>query len=77
MLNQIHKITGQKVTADDPIVAAALINSQLIRQAGMDAQATIHFTVAEMLADLSNAVKLERQAAAHAYQEAMESAQTP
>ena len=37
LLVDIFALTGQKVEIDDPIVAAALIHSTLLRRAGQDA----------------------------------------
>lgn len=41
LLQEIFARTGQKVQADDPLVAAALIHSTLLRRAGHDAARAI------------------------------------
>jgi len=64
LVGEIFQLTGQKVEADDPIVVAALIHSQLIRRAGQDAMTAIQSAVDKALVDLTEAVKEERQAAA-------------
>lgn len=64
LVGEIFELTGQKVEPHDPIVVAALIHSQLIRRAGQDAISGIQSAVAQSLADLAEAVKAERQAAA-------------
>lgn len=64
LVSEIFTLTGQKVEVDDPIVVAALIHSQLIRRAGQDAMTAIQSAVNSAVADLTNAVNAERQAAA-------------
>lgn len=64
LVGEIFRLTGQKVDIDDPIVVAALINAQLIRQAGEDAMFSIQSAVDQVIGDLSAAVKEERKAAA-------------
>ena len=46
LLRDIFAITGQKVTLNDPIVAAALFQSRLIKRAGGDAAAMLADAVA-------------------------------
>ncbi|MFM0140599.1 hypothetical protein [Caballeronia grimmiae] len=38
---EIFSLTGQKVEIDDPLVAAAMVNASIIRQAGADAAKAI------------------------------------
>lgn len=64
LVGEIFRLTGQKVDVDDPVVVAALINAQLIRQAGEDAMFSIQSAVDLAIGDLSTAVKEERKAAA-------------
>jgi hypothetical protein len=64
LVGEIFHLTGQKVEIDDPVVVAALINSQLIRQAGEDAMFSIQSALNLAMDDLSESVKEERAAAA-------------
>ena len=60
---EIYRLTGQKVTADDPILLAALFQSELINQAGENAAALFQDTVAKSVAQLDEAVEAEREQA--------------
>jgi hypothetical protein len=62
---EIYRLTGQKVTADDPILLAALFQSELINKAGENAAALFQDTVAKSVAQLADAVKAEREQAAN------------
>lgn len=64
LVGEIFRLTGQKVDIDDPVVVAALINAQLIRQAGEDAMFSIQSALDQVIGDLSTAVNEERKAAA-------------
>lgn len=61
---EIYRLTGQKVTRDDPILLAALFQSELINKAGEDAANLFKDTVAKSVAQLAEAVKEEREQAA-------------
>lgn len=61
---EIYRLTGQKVTRDDPILLAALFQSELINKAGENAAALFQDTVAKSVAQLAEAVKEEREQAA-------------
>ena len=61
---EIYRLTGQKVTRDDPILLAALFQSELINKAGENAAALFQDTVAKSVAQLADAVKEEREQAA-------------
>jgi hypothetical protein len=61
---EIYRLTGQKVTKDDPILLAALFQSELINKAGENAAALFQDTVAKSVAQLAEAVKEEREQAA-------------
>lgn len=61
---EIYRLTGQKVTRDDPILLAALFQSELINKAGENAAALFQDTVAKSVALLAEAVKEEREQAA-------------
>jgi hypothetical protein len=61
---EIYRLTGQKVTKDDPILLAALFQSELINKAGENAAALFQNTVAKSVAQLAEAVKEEREQAA-------------
>lgn len=50
---EIFQFTGQKVEIDDPIVVAALIQSQMIRRAGREAVADIEAAVGRAVVDLT------------------------
>lgn len=61
---EIYRLTGQKVTKDDPILLAALFQSELINKAGQHAASLFQDTVAKSVAQLAEAVKEEREQAA-------------
>lgn len=61
---EIYRLTGQKVTRDDPILLAALFQSELINKAGENAASLFQDTVAKSVAQLAEAVKEEREQAA-------------
>lgn len=61
---EVYRLTGQKVTADDPILLAALFQSELMHKAGSDVTALFQETVAKSIATLAEAVKEERAQAA-------------
>lgn len=61
---EIFKLTGQKVTRDDPILLAALFQSELVNKAGENAAALFQDTVAKCIAQLAQSVKEEREQAA-------------
>jgi len=61
---EIFKLTGQKVTRDDPILLAALFQSELVNKAGENAAALFQDTVAKCIAQLTESVKEEREQAA-------------
>lgn len=60
---EIYRLTGQKVTRDDPILLAALFQSELINKAGENAASLFQDTVAKSVAQLAEAVKEEREQA--------------
>lgn len=62
---EVYRLTGQKVTADDPILLAALFQSELMHKAGADVAAVFEQTVAKAIAMLADAVKEEREQAAN------------
>lgn len=62
---EIYRLTGQKVTSDDPILLAALFQSELINRAGENAAALFQDAVAKSVAQLADAVKAEHQQAAN------------
>lgn len=66
LLLEIYERTGCKISADDPVVGAALVQSHLIRAAGVDAANSIKAAVEDAVADLGDAVRIERLAAADA-----------
>lgn len=66
LLGNIFELTGQKVTLNDPVVAAALLQSRLVKRAGSEATAALTNAAAKMVAELAEAVKAERQQAANA-----------
>lgn len=57
----IFALTGQKVEIDDPIVAAALIHSTLLRHAGEDA-------AQEAIASLERSLQQQRQVVSELHQ---------
>jgi hypothetical protein len=60
---EVYRLTGQKLTVDDPILLAALFQSELINKAGEDAAALFRDGVAKSVAELAEAVKAERERA--------------
>lgn len=64
LLVDVFERTGQKVGSDDPIVAAALIQSSLMQKAGMTAANALNSAVLSAVAELAEAVKQEREQAA-------------
>lgn len=60
---EVHRLTGQKLTIDDPILLAALFQSELINKAGEDAAALLRDGVVKSVADLAEAAKAEREQA--------------
>lgn len=65
LLVDIFELTGQKVTLDDPLVVAALIQSTMVKRAGAEAADSLRDAVVKIVADLAEAVKVERQVAAN------------
>jgi len=63
LADEIFSITGQKVETTDPIVVASLVQSRLIRQAGLDAKQNIQAAVAASLGEISTAIQGERSGA--------------
>lgn len=63
LLLDIFNVTGNKVTKDDPILVAALIQSSLVKQAGNDAANSLQNAVIQAVAELADAVKVEREQA--------------
>jgi len=64
LLVDVFDQTGIKVTADDPIVAAALIQSAVMRRAGVDAAQRMQDCVVDAVKQIADAVNTERAAAA-------------
>jgi hypothetical protein len=62
---EVYRLTGQKITQDDPILVAALFQSELIHRAGGDVAAVFQETVTKAITMLADAVKEERQQAAN------------
>jgi hypothetical protein len=65
LLVEIFEVTGHKVTLDDPVVAAALLQSKLLRRAGDDAAVSLREAVVKVVAELAEAVRVERETAAN------------
>jgi hypothetical protein len=65
LLVNIFELTGQKVTLDDPVVVAALLQSALLKRAGSEAAALVTDATVKVVAELTEAVKVERQQAAN------------
>ncbi len=61
---EVYRLTGQKLTRDDPVLLAALFQSELIIKAGEHAAALFQDTVARSVAQLAETVKAEREQAA-------------
>lgn len=68
LAHEIFVLSGQKVTTDDPVVVAALMQSQLVRQAGADVMSGIQAVGQELLTtgrlDAQSASQAMRDAAA-------------
>ena len=64
----IFALTGQKVEIDDPIVAAALIHSTLLRHAGEDAAYAMKDAAQEAIASLERSLQQQRQVASERHQ---------
>lgn len=64
LLKDVFALTGQKVTIDDPILVAALIQSSLVKRAGADAATSLQNAVVDAVSELAKAVKVEREQAA-------------
>lgn len=62
---EVYRLTGQTITDNDPILLAALFQSELMRKAGADITTTFEQTVAKAIAMLADAVKEERTQAAN------------
>lgn len=63
LLVEIFEVTGHKVTLDDPVVAAALLQSKLLRRAGDEAADSLREAVVKVVAELAEAVRVERETA--------------
>jgi hypothetical protein len=64
----IFALTGQKVEIDDPIVAAALIHSALLRRAGQDAACAMKDAAQEAIEALESGLQQQRQVASELHQ---------
>ncbi len=64
LLVEIFELTGYKVTIDDPILIAALFQSNLVKRAGDDAANSLQNAAVKIVAELTEAVKVEREQAA-------------
>lgn len=62
---EVYRLTGQKVTADDPILLAALFQSELMHRAAQDVSAQFQSTISQGIELLAGAVKAEREHAAN------------
>lgn len=62
---EVYRLTGQTITDNDPILLAALFQSELMRKAGADITTAFEQTVAQAIAMLADAVKEERAQAAN------------
>lgn len=58
---EIFEMTGQKLTLEDPIVVAALIQSALVRRAATDAASELQATVRGAAAELIGAAGVKRE----------------
>jgi hypothetical protein len=65
LLVEVFQSTGVKVTADDPLVAAAMIQSSLVLRAGSRASEALQEAVVGAVAALAEAVKAERETVAN------------
>lgn len=63
LVQDIFLLTGQKVEPNDPIVVAALIQSALIRRAGLDAEAGIKVVMAKALGELAESNREQQEVA--------------
>lgn len=63
LLVEVFEMTGQKLTVDDPLVVAALVQSSLVKRAGDHAAASLQDAVVQAVAELAQAVKVERETA--------------
>ena len=70
LLVEIFARTGQKVEAGDPVVAAALIHSALLRRAGQDAARAIEQAALRARQDAERRAR-EQQLAADEFQRAL------
>lgn len=64
LIVEVFELTGQKLTLDDPVLVAALLQSELVRKAGDDAASMLRDAAMEVVAELIKAVKVEREHAA-------------
>ena len=62
---EVYRLTGQTITDNDPILLAALFQSELMRKTGADITTAFEQTVAQAIAMLADAVKEERAQAAN------------
>ena len=60
---EVFRLTGQKITQDDPIILAALFQSELINKSGANAASQMQEAVSQAVAQLADAVKAERKQA--------------
>lgn len=65
LIVEVFELTGQKLTLDDPVLVAALLQSELVRKAGDDAASMLRDAAMEVVAELIKAVKVEREHAAN------------
>lgn len=65
LCSEIFRLTGQKVTAEDPILLAALFQSELIVKAGQSAAAVFQEAVAKSVARLAEMVTAEHDQVAN------------
>lgn len=63
VVQDVFETTGQKIDVDDPLVAAALVNSRVQARAADRAIAAIDAAVRAGVADLASAASAEREAA--------------
>ncbi|MDP2367184.1 hypothetical protein [Rhodoferax sp.] len=61
LIVEVFELTGQKLTLDDPVLVAALLQSELIKKAGGDAALMLREAAMEVVAELIKAVKVERE----------------
>lgn len=65
LIVEVFELTGQKLTLDDPVLVAALLQSELVKKAGGDAALMLREAAMEVGAELIKAVKVEREHAAN------------